>query len=169
MDRIRLGISSCLLGEQVRYDGGHRLDRFLKHTLGQLVEYVPVCPEVECGLPTPREAMHLVGDPASPRLVTVRTKQDLTDQLTRWSKIRVHQLEQENLDGFIFKSRSPSCGMERVKVYDIGGVPHRTGVGLFARAFMDHFPLVLVEEEGRLDEPKLREDFIERIFACHRT
>ncbi len=93
MKKIRLGISTCLLGENVRYDGGHKLDHFLKDTLGQNVEYVPVCPEVECGLPIPREAMHLEGDPKSPRLVTTHTKQDMTDRMVRWANKQVLKLE----------------------------------------------------------------------------
>ena len=114
MEKIKLGISTCLLGENVRYDGGHKLDRFLTDTLGQYVEYVPVCPEVECGLSIPRESMHLEGDPESPRLVTSRTKQDMTGRMVGWANTRVVELEKEGLCGFIFKSDSPSSGMERV-------------------------------------------------------
>ncbi|NWG04729.1 MAG: DUF523 and DUF1722 domain-containing protein [Syntrophaceae bacterium] len=168
MEKIKLGISTCLLGENVRYDGGHKLDRFLTDTLGQYVEYVPVCPEVECGLPIPRESMHLEGDPESPRLITSRTKQDMTERMVRWAKRRVVELEKENLCGFIFKSDSPSSGMERVKVYNEKGMPVKKGVGMFARIFMEHFPLLPVEEEGRLHDPKLRDNFIERIFALKR-
>ncbi len=102
MEKIKLGISTCLLEENVRYDGGHKLDRFLTDTLGQYVEYIPVCPEVECGLPIPREAMHLEGDPESPRLVTSRTKQDMTERMVDWAKKRVVDLEKEDLCGFIF-------------------------------------------------------------------
>jgi len=167
-NRIRLGISSCLLGEKVRYDGGHKLDRYLTDTLGLYVEYVPVCPEKECGLPVPREAMRLVGDPEKPRLVTVRTGMDKTGQMLQWARRRVVELEKENLSGFIFKSKSPSSGMERVKVYDDNGMPSKKGVGLFARAFMDHFPLLPVEEEGRLHDPLIRENFIERVFVLAR-
>ena len=166
--KIRLGISSCLLGEKVRYDGGHKLDRFLAEILGKWVEYVPVCPEVECGLPVPRESMRLEGDPESPRLVTTRTKADKTDQMLQWARKRVFELEKENLLGFIFKSKSPSSGMERVKVYDKNGMPSNRGIGMFARAFMEHFPLLPVEDEGRLNDPVLRENFIERIFALAR-
>ena len=115
--KIRLGISSCLLGNMVRYDGGHKLDEFLVRTLGAYVEYVPVCPEVECGMSIPREALRLVGDPAAPRLITVKTKKDYTGQMTDWARRRVRELESEDLCGYIFKSRSPSSGMERVKVY----------------------------------------------------
>jgi len=168
MEKIKLGISTCLLGENVRYDGGHKLDRFLTDTLGQYVEYVPVCPEVECGLPIPREAMHLEGNPDSPRLVTTRTKKDMTDSMVQWARKRVIDLEKEDLCGFIFKSDSPSSGMERVKVYNEKGMPVKKGVGMFARILMEHFPLLPVEDEGRLHDPKLRDNFIERIFALKR-
>jgi len=165
---IKLGISRCLLGENVRFDGGHKLDRFLTDTLGQYVEYVSVCPEVECGLGVPRESMHLEGDPDSPRLMTTRTKQDMTDRLVQWARKRVSELEKEDLCGFIFKSDSPSSGMERIKVYNERGMSVKKGVGVFARIFMDHFPLLPVEDEGRLHDPKLRENFIERIFTLKR-
>ena len=167
-DKIRLGISSCLLGERVRYDGGHKLDSFLKDTLGRYVEYVPVCPEVECGLPVPREAMHLEGDPASPRLIASRTRRDLTARMAEWAKRRVAELEEEELCGFIFKSRSPSSGMARVRIFNDKGMPANTGPGIFGRAFMEHFPLLPVEDEGRLRDPKLRENFIELIFTLNR-
>jgi len=166
--KIKLGISTCLLGENVRFDGGHKLDRFLTDTLGQYVEYVPVCPEVECGLPVPRESMHLEGDLDAPRLVTSRTKQDMTEKMVNWARRRVNELEKEGLMGFIFKSDSPSSGMERVRVYNEKGMPAKKGVGMFARIFMEHFPLLPVEEEGRLHDPKLRDNFIERIFALAR-
>jgi len=168
MEKIKLGISKCLLGENVRFDGGHKLDRFLTETLGQYVDYVPVCPEVECGLPVPRESMHLEGDPDAPRLVTTRTKQDMTERMLGWTRKRVVELEKEELMGFVFKSDSPSSGMERVRVYNEKGMAVKTGVGMFARAFMQHFPLLPVEEEGRLHDPRLRENFIERIFAFKR-
>jgi uncharacterized protein YbgA (DUF1722 family)/uncharacterized protein YbbK (DUF523 family) len=168
MEKIKLGISTCLLGENVRYDGGHKLDRFLTDTLGQYVKYIPVCPEVECGLPVPREPMHLEGDPGSPRLVTTHTKQDMTDRMVRWANKRVVALEIEDLCGFIFKSNSPSSGMERVKVCNEKGMSVKNGVGIFARIFIEHFPLLPVEDEGRLHDPKLRDNFIERIFALKR-
>ncbi len=168
MEKIKLGISTCLLGENVRYDGGHKLDRFLTDTLGQYVEYVPVCPEVECGLSVPREAMHLGGDPDSPRLVKTRTKHDMTDRMVKWAQKRVAELEKECLCGFIFKSNSPSSGMERIRVYNEKGMPVKKGVGIFARIFVNHFPLLPVEDEGRLHDPELRENFIERIFTLRR-
>ena len=168
MEKIKLGISACLLGENVRYDGGHKLDLFLTETLGQYVEYVPVCPEVESGLPVPRESMRLEGDPDSSRLVTIRTKQDLTERMIQWARKRVAGLEKEGLCGFIFKCDSPSSGMERVRVYNEKGMPVKKGVGMFARIFIEHFPLLPVEDEGRLHDPKLRDNFIERIFALKR-
>jgi len=168
MERIKIGISSCLLGNPVRYDGGHKLDRFLRDTLGQYVDYVPVCPEAECGMGIPREAMRLEGKTDAPRLVTRRTRVDKTDMMVHWAKTRVAKLAEENLCGFIFKSDSPSSGMERVKVYDDKGMPAKTGVGIFARIFMEHFPLLPVEEEGRLHDTGLRENFIERIFTLKR-
>lgn len=167
-DKIRLGISSCLLGEKVRFDGGHKLDRLIVATMGDAVEWVPVCPEVELGLPTPRPALRLVGDPDSPRLVFSKGGEDITERMQAWAARRVRELEKENLCGFIFKSRSPSSGMERVKLYDRNGIPQGKGVGLFARAFMEHFPLLPVEEDGRLHDPKLRENFIESIFTLKR-
>jgi uncharacterized protein YbgA (DUF1722 family)/uncharacterized protein YbbK (DUF523 family) len=168
LTKIKLGISSCLLGEKVRYDGGHKLDHFITENLGKFVEFVPVCPEVECGLGIPREAMHLVSSPEGPRLVTIRTQVDYTERMRTWAQKRVVELEQEDLCGFIFKSGSPSSGMERVKIYYGKGEPARTGVGMFAREFMQHFPLLPVEEEGRLYDPGLRENFLERLFSLKR-
>jgi uncharacterized protein YbgA (DUF1722 family)/uncharacterized protein YbbK (DUF523 family) len=168
MEKIKLGISRCLLGHKVRYDGGHRLDPFIVETLGKYIDFVPVCPEVECGLGVPREAMHLEGDPSNPCLVTINTKIDHTDKMVQWARKRVAELEREGLYGFIFKSGSPSSGMERVKVYGAKGGPAKTGVGLFAREFMNRFPLIPAEDEGRLHDPVLRENFIERIFALKR-
>jgi uncharacterized protein YbgA (DUF1722 family)/uncharacterized protein YbbK (DUF523 family) len=164
---IRLGISSCLLGEQVRWDGGHKLDQWLTDQLGRFVQYCPVCPEVGCGFGVPREPLCLVGDPQAPRLVTARTKQDHTGRMLQWARKRVRELYGKDLCGFIFKGRSPSCGTEGVPVYGVKGrsSPLSTGQGFFARAFMDHFPLVPVEDNGRLHNPQLRANFIERIFV----
>jgi uncharacterized protein YbgA (DUF1722 family)/uncharacterized protein YbbK (DUF523 family) len=166
--KIKLGISSCLLGNAVRYDGGHKWDRFLTDTLGRFVDFVPVCPEVEVGLGIPREAMRLVGDFNHPRLLTIRSRIDHTERMNQWAQTRVKELEVENLCGFVFKSDSPSSGLERVKVYDPKGIPVKKGVGLFARVFMDYFPLLPVEDEGRLHDPLLRENFIESIFVWKR-
>lgn len=167
-DLIKIGISRCLLGEPVRYDGGHQLDRYLTGTLGRFVEYIPVCPEVECGLPIPRESMRLVGDADAPRLMTRKTGIDHTDRMHTWAKKRVKALENEDLCGFIFKKNSPSSGLHRVKVYSEKGIPGKMGIGLWARAFTDHFPRIPVEEDGRLNDPELRENFIEQIFAMKR-
>jgi uncharacterized protein YbgA (DUF1722 family)/uncharacterized protein YbbK (DUF523 family) len=162
---IKLGVSRCLLGENVRYNGGHAHDHFLTDTLGQYVEFISICPEVEVGMGIPRETLHLVEDPESPRLVTSKTNKDYTNDMVSWAQKRVQELEKEELCGFIFKSKSPSSGMARVKVYGKGGIPVNKGVGIFAREFMKHFPLLPVEEEGRLHDPKLRENFIEQIFV----
>ncbi len=167
-ERVRLGISSCLLGNAVRWNAGHKLDRFLTNTLGQFVDYVPVCPEVEAGFGVPRESMRLVGDPENPRLITFKSKTDHTDQMLRWARKRVKELEKEDLHGFIFKSDSPSSGMIRVKVYTEKGMPVKKGVGMFAREFMAHFPLIPAEDDGRLHDAKIRENFIERIFTLRR-
>lgn len=166
--KITLGISTCLLGEQVRYDGGHKLDRYLRDTLGQYIEWVPVCPEVEVGMTIPREAVRLVGDPDQPRLIGNRSGQDWTDAMTKYAQQRCRALEANQLCGFIFKSRSPSSGMERVKVYSEKGMVIGHSPGLFAKQFMQHFPQLPTEEEGRLHDVHLRENFIERIFAFHR-
>jgi uncharacterized protein YbgA (DUF1722 family)/uncharacterized protein YbbK (DUF523 family) len=168
-ERLKLGASRCLLGENVRFDGGHKLDRYLRDVLGQYVRFVSVCPEVESGLPIPRESLRLVGDPQSPRLVTGKTRVDHTDTMKAWSEKRLDELESEQLCGFIFKYGSPSSGMSRVKVYpEKGGPPSMKGRGLFAGMFMDRFPLLPVEDEGRLNDPVLRENFIDRIFTMHR-
>ncbi len=167
-DKIRIGVSACLLGQPVRFDGGHKHDRYLTDTLGEYLDFVPVCPEVESGFPIPRETLRLVGDPENPRLVTSRSNVDHTDRMVDWTEKRVRELEKENLCGFIFKSDSPSSGLMRVKVYNSKGMAEKKGVGLFARAFTRHFPLLPVEEEGRLNDPVLRETFIEQIFALKR-
>jgi uncharacterized protein YbgA (DUF1722 family)/uncharacterized protein YbbK (DUF523 family) len=166
--KIKVGISSCLLGNPVRFNGGHTRDRFVTDTLGKYFEYYPVCPEVESGFGIPREPFRLVGDSDAPRLMTVKTRLDCTEIVQNWATERVTQLERENLCGFIFMSKSPSSGMERVKVYTEQGMPSKTGVGLFAKAFMNHFPLIPVEEDGRLHDPVLRESFIERVFVMKR-
>ena len=166
--KFRIGISSCLLGNEVRWNSGHKLDKYLAHTLGQFVEYVPVCPEVEAGFGVPRESFRLVGDPDSPRLVTFKSKTDHTDRMLTWTQKRVRELEEEELCGFIFKSDSPSSGMIRVKVYNEKGMPHKVGIGMFARAFMEHFPLIPVEDDGRLNDPLIRENFILQIFTMKR-
>ena len=165
---IRIGISACLLGERVRFDGGHKRDPFLSETFGRFVEWVPLCPEVECGFGTPREAMRLVGEHDRVRLLTVKTRIDLTRQMECFSRSRVAALTAENLSGYVLKKDSPTCGLERVKVYGNHGVPARSGRGLFAAALVDAFPHLPIEEEGRLIDPRLRDNFVERVFAYRR-
>ncbi|HEY3277249.1 MAG TPA: DUF523 and DUF1722 domain-containing protein [Syntrophorhabdaceae bacterium] len=168
MEKIKIGISTCLLGEKVRYDGGHKLDRYITETLGQYFDYVPVCPEVEYGLPIPREALRLVGDPVSPRLVTVRTRVDHTNGMLGWAERKLGELEGEELCGFIFKSRSPSSGLKGVKVYTDSGMPSHSGAGIFAAAFTRRNPLIPVTDDGRLHDPSLRETFIDAVFVYAR-
>lgn len=167
-ENFKIGISSCLLGNEVRWNGGHKRDKFLTGTLGRFVEYVPVCPETEAGFGVPRETFRLVGDPDSPRLITFKSKTDHTDRMLAWASKRVEELENEGLCGFIFKSDSPSSGMIRVKVYTDKGMPRKVGVGIFARAFMEHYPLIPVEDDGRLNDPVIRENFIGQIFTLKR-
>jgi uncharacterized protein YbgA (DUF1722 family)/uncharacterized protein YbbK (DUF523 family) len=165
---IRIGISSCLLGEAVRFDGGHKRDPFLTDTFGRFVEWVPICPEVECGLGTPREAMRLVRREKDVRLLTVKTAVDLTDGMESYARQRLTQLASEDLCGYVLKKDSPSCGLERVKIYDAHSVPTRSGRGVFATGLVERFPDLPVEEEGRLSDPRLRENFVERVFAYWR-
>lgn len=164
---LRLGISRCLLGDEVRFDGGHKRDQFLTDLLGRYVEWIPVCPEVEAGLGTPREAMRLVGSLHHPRLVTITSGTDHTKTVDKMAAHRLRELAELDLSGYVFKKGSPSCGIERVRIYNETGMPARNGIGLFARAFIEQFPLIPVEEEGRLCDPTLRENFIERVF-CYR-
>ncbi|HVG77011.1 MAG TPA: DUF523 and DUF1722 domain-containing protein [Patescibacteria group bacterium] len=166
--KIRLGVSSCLLGEEVRYDGGHKRDAFLTDVLGPFVEWVPVCPEVEIGLGVPRPPIRLVGDPTAPRLQVEKTGEDLTSRMRRWASGRLGELAALGLHGYVLKRGSPSCGLVRVRVYGEDGSPGRVGRGLFAAALTDALPLLPVEEEGRLTDAGIRESFIERVFAAAR-
>jgi uncharacterized protein YbgA (DUF1722 family)/uncharacterized protein YbbK (DUF523 family) len=165
---IMIGVSACLLGEHVRYDGGHKHDHYITDTLGRFFSFRPVCPEVGCGMSTPREAMRLEGDPANPRLLTRQSRIDKTDQMLAFCASKTEELAEEDLCGFIFKKDSPSSGLYRVKVYDDKGMPKKTGSGLFAAAMARRFPLLPMEEDGRLNDPAIRENFIERVFCYHR-
>ena len=165
---IKIGISSCLLGNNVRYDGGNRLDGFLKDTLGMFVEYVPVCPEAECGLGIPRAPMRLEGNIGDPGLIVIETGKNITKKMKQWATMRVREIKKEDLCGFILKSRSPSCGIELVKVFEEKGIPALKGTGLFAKQFINTFPLIPVEDEGRLHDPELRKNFLDRIFTLRR-
>lgn len=169
--KIRLGISSCLLGNEVRHDGGHKRDTFLIHGLGPWVEWVPVCPEAEAGMGIPREPVRLLrgadGDEGL-RMVGVRSAKDWTADLRRWSEQRSGQLASMGLHGFVLTKNSPSCGVWRVKVYDRNMVPSKEGRGLWAEHLHRAFPLLPIEEDGRLCDARIRENFADRIFAHER-
>jgi uncharacterized protein YbbK (DUF523 family)/uncharacterized protein YbgA (DUF1722 family) len=168
-DRIRLGVSACLLGDRVRYDGGHKRDPFLVDTLGPLVEWIPVCPELEIGLGVPRPPIRLVGnDPDAPRLVVEKTGADITARMRGWAADRVAELGALGLHGYVLKRGSPSCGLLRVRVHGEDGGSGRAGRGLFAAALVDALPSLPVEEEGRLTDPGIRERFLERVLAAAR-
>jgi uncharacterized protein YbbK (DUF523 family) len=163
--RIRLGISACLLGDEVRHDGGHKRDTYLTDVLGPLVEWVKVCPEVEIGMGTPREPIRLVDDDGRIRLLSVTTRVDHTASMAAYAARRADALAVEGLSGFVLKTDSPSCGMTGVKVHRTDGSSTRTGVGLFARALLARFPDLPIEEEGRLADPRRRDQFLERVLA----
>ena len=164
---IPVGVSACLLGQEVRFDGGHKRDRYLTGALSRFFQWVPVCPEVECGLPIPRPAMRLQSVDGQIRLVTTKDQTDLTDRMREFAQCRVADLVSAGLRGFVLKKGSPSCGMERVKVYAGNGPPRRAGRGLFAAELLARYPNLPVEEEGRLHDPRLRENWITRVFAYH--
>ncbi len=162
---IKIGISSCLLGNKVRYDGSHKLDSFLTDAFGQLVEWVPVCPEVESGMPVPREAMRLVGEPDAPRLVTLHTGIDHTERMVKWALEKIEHLRSAGLCGFIFKSKSPSSGFQGVEVYATSGALVGSSAGIFAQIFINSFPLLPAEDDVRLRDPVVMESFIKKVFA----
>jgi len=165
---IRIGVSTCLLGQPVRWDGGHKRDAFLADQLAPFVEWVPVCPELEIGLGVPRETIRLERGDGALRLVASRSGVDHTERMQRWSQRRVRELERLDLCGYVLKKSSPSCGLERVPVRNEKGMPEKNGRGIFAQALLDGAPSLPVEEEGRLNDPRLRESWIERIFAYRR-
>jgi uncharacterized protein YbgA (DUF1722 family)/uncharacterized protein YbbK (DUF523 family) len=165
---IQLGISSCLLGNEVRFDGGHKRDRFVTDLLGSFVEWVPICPEVEAGMGTPRPAMRLVDGGDGVRMVEIKSGSDHTRPMKAYAARRVRELKKLGLCGYILKKDSPSCGMTRVKIYSETAMPRRNGRGLYATALLEAYPNLPVEDEGRLNDPKLRENFIERVFAYDR-
>ncbi|MEZ5391479.1 MAG: DUF523 and DUF1722 domain-containing protein [Bryobacterales bacterium] len=166
---LRIGVSACLMGETVRFNGGHCANRFLLREAAEFAEFVPVCPEVEIGLGTPRETLRLVRLGEAVHLVAPSSGADVTEKMRQYAREKAESLAAANLDAFVLKKDSPSCGMERVKVYDGNGVPSKSGVGLFAEALIERLPLLPVEEEGRLNDPHLRESFFERAFAYRRV
>jgi uncharacterized protein YbbK (DUF523 family) len=172
--RPRVGISRCLLGDEVRYDGGHKRDAVLLEALGRYVEWVPVCPEVEMGMATPREPIRLVlapdgvaSGPYRVRLVAVNSGRDWTDAMDSWRRTRLRELAQARLSGYVLKQDSPSCGMEGVRVHT-NGFATRAGRGLFAEALIDAMPDLPIEEEGPLHDERVRERFLQRVAAHHR-
>ena len=164
MDKPKVGISLCLLGKNVRYNGGHKLDHYLKEILGKFVEFVPVCPEVEAGFGIPREAVHLIQKNECLFMVSEKTNKDLTNEMNSWISQKLPVLEKEELCGFIFKSKSPSCGVYRTRIYRENKEPLLNGRGLFAKEYIKKFPMIFFEEEGRLHNPVIRDNFIESIF-----
>ncbi len=166
--RLRLGISSCLLGENVRWDGNARGDPYILGTLTRHFDFVPVCPELAIGLSVPREPVRLVGPPEARRVLGVNDPAlDVTDALASYGKRMAGEVR--DISGYILKARSPSCGMEEVAVYRLrGGRPAKQGRGMYAQTFMAARPELPVEEEGRLGDPMLRENFIVRVFALGR-
>ncbi len=168
METIKLGVSKCLLGEPVRYDGQHKLDKYIRDSLGKFVTFVPVCPEVECGLPVPRESMRLVGRPEDYRLLTSRSGRDITPMMREWLPSVINKLQTEKISGFIFKKGSPSSAFNDAKIYSSTGIPIARGAGIFAAEVLKNFPLIPCEDEGRLNDDNLRENFIERLFVYAR-
>jgi len=166
--KIQVGISSCLLGEEVRFNGGHSHDSFITSMLGAYFSWFPICPEVDIGMGTPREVIRLEKRDDSIRLKAPKSGTDYTEQMQSYAEERTRELSKAPLHGYILKKDSPSCGMERVRVYDKNDVPSKTGRGVYARVLMEKFPLLPVEEEGRLRDSHLRENFIERVFAYYR-
>jgi uncharacterized protein YbgA (DUF1722 family)/uncharacterized protein YbbK (DUF523 family) len=166
--RLRIGVSSCLLGQEVRWDGGHKRARFLTDVLEPFVEWVPVCPEVEVGMGIPRETVRIERDGDDLRMRGTRSGVDHTHAMRAFAARRVRELRAMDLSGYVLKRDSPSCGMERVRVYGPAAGPRRDGRGLFAQVLLDSLPHLPVEEEGRLNDAVLRENWIERVFAYRR-
>lgn len=165
---IKVGVSSCLLGNEVRYNGGHARDRYVVNTLSEHFTFVKVCPEEEIGMGTPRPTVRLEGHRDDPRMIEPVSGKNWTGPMNRYATKRAREMGEDDLSGFIFKSKSPSCGVFRVKVYNEKGMMGDPGAGLFARQMMNRYPLLPIEEEGRLHDAGLRENFLERVFAYHR-
>jgi len=165
-NRILIGISSCLLGERVRFDGGHKRDSYICDFLANYVEFLPVCPEAEIGMGIPRPPVRLVGDPDFPQLVEVKDpSKNYTSGMLHFCQETMSRLQ--SISAYILKSKSPTCGWKRVKIYQEPGQAPRSGQGLFAKTLEQHYPYLPIEEEGRLNDPCLRENFIERLFVYH--
>ena len=164
-NKVKIAISSCLMGNEVRFNGGHKRHSFLMNELSHFVDWRPFCPEVAIGLGVPRSTLRLVGDADSPRLIMPKTNEDYTEKMKAFATKLSDQLKDEGIHGIILKSASPSCGMRRVKVYNEKGLPSRDGVGVFAAEILKKFALTPVEEDGRMNDPMHRENFIFRVFV----
>lgn len=166
MKKIQIGVSGCLLGQKIRFDGQHKYHWYINEVLGKHFEYLSVCPELEVGMGVPRKTVRLVGDLKNPEMIEPVSGTNWTKKMHEYGQKKLPKLG--DLSGFIFKKGSPSCGVFRTKVYQDNGIPLANGRGLFAEAFCKRWPLIPVEEEGRLNDAKLRENFIERVFGYHR-
>lgn len=164
--KIKIGVSGCLLGQNIRFDGQHKFHWYINEILGKYFEYVSMCPEVEVGMGVPRKSVRLVGDLKSPEMIEPVSGMNWTKKMHVYSQKKIPRLSE--LSGFLFKKGSPSCGVFRTKVYQKNGIPLANGRGLFADAFCKRWPLIPVEEEGRLNDSKLRENFLERVFGYNR-
>ena len=168
-DKIRIGVSSCLVGEKVRWNGDHKQDKYVRQVLSKYFEYTPVCPEMEVGMGVPRETVALYGNIEKPRMISKKTQTDWTEPMEKYIKDRIDSLHSNDLCGYIFKSKSPSCGLGRVPLYsEFGSNKVKHGPGMFAKEFINSFPLVPTEDEGRLNDPRIRENFIVRVFSFKR-
>lgn len=168
-NKIKIGVSSCLLGEEVRWNGGHKKDRYVQGVLDKYFDYVPTCPEVDVGMGTPRETVALYGTLENHKMISKKSQTDWTGKMTNYMKDRIGELKKTDLCGYLFKSKSPSCGIGRVPIYsEFGSSKVRHGPGMFASAFVKTLPLIPVEDEGRLHDPVIRENFIVRVFCFNR-
>jgi uncharacterized protein YbgA (DUF1722 family)/uncharacterized protein YbbK (DUF523 family) len=168
LDPIRVGLSACLRGDEVRFNGGHSRQRYLTDTLGQFFEFVTACPEVEAGMGVPRPTVRLAAIGEKIRVIDPKNNIDWTAAMEEHAVGRASMVDEYQLSGFILKSKSPSCGVSRVKVYAENGMPTYDGRGVFTAELLRRYPRLPVEEEGRLNDPGLRENFVERVFAYHR-
>ena len=167
---IKIGVSSCIIGEEVRWNGGHARQRWLTDVFWDFVDYVPVCPEVEVGMGVPRPTVRLERHGSGIRMIDPKNEVDWTAAMNRLSRSRASEMESHDLCGFVLKKNSPTCGLERVKVvHEGGGGASKDGQGLFASALVHRFPHLPIEEEGRLNDPQIRENFVERVFAFRRV
>lgn len=168
MTRPKIAISACLLGEKVRFDGQGKRAPWLRNHLSEHVDWVPLCPEVGIGLSVPRDTLRLVSSSDGPRLITTRTGEDHTGAMKSWAAVKLDELSIEDVDGFLLTSKSPSCGLSRVRLYDQNNVPSTSQEGLFAAALKKRFPNLPAGESGQLNDPRLRQAFVERVFAVAR-